>query len=40
MALGIFPDPKGKVRLLFGYDMNLFLFLPTINEKMFVTEAA
>lgn len=39
MALGIFPDPKGKVRLLFGYDMNLF-FLPTINEKMFVTEAA
>ena len=38
MALGIFPDPKGKVRLLFGYDMTLFL--PTINEKMFVTEAA
>ena len=34
-----FQIPKGKVHLLFGYDMNL-LFLPTINDKMFVTEAA
>ena len=34
-----FQIPKGNVRLLFGSDMNL-LFLPTINEKMFVTEAA